>query len=54
MLGDLQMNGKRITGLSNLPNADLMMKQQIKSMLTIIFQKAILNHLILQKMFSNI
>ena len=22
MLGDVQMNGKRITGLTNLPNAD--------------------------------
>ena len=52
MLRDLQMNDHRITGLSNPPNNDN--EATNKNTLTIIFQKAILNHLILQKMCFNI
>ena len=44
MLGNLQMN----------KHQTVMMKQQIKTMLMKIFQKVILNHLILQKMYFNI
>ena len=48
MLGNLQMNDHRITGLTNPPNADD--EATNKDTLIHIFQTAILNHLILQKM----
>ena len=51
MRGNLQMNDHRITGLTNPPNAD---DEAIKNTLTKIFQKAILNHLTLQKICLNI
>ena len=52
MLGNLQMNDHRITGLTNLPNSDD--EATKKNTLMKIFQKLILNHLILQKMCFNI
>ena len=50
MLGNIQMNGHRITGLTNPPNSD----DEAANTLMKIFQKVILNHLILQKMCFNI
>ena len=52
MRGHIQMNDNRITGLANPPSSDD--EATKKSTLIRMFQKAILNHLILQKMFSNI
>ena len=52
MLGNLQMNDHRITGLTNPPNNDD--EATNKNTLIHIFQKAILNLLILQKMCFNI
>ena len=49
MRGNLQMNDNRITGLTNPPSSD-----DEATKLIDMFQKAILNHLILQKMYFNI
>ena len=46
MLGNLQMNNHRITSLTIIHQA-VMMKQQIKNTLMKIFQKVILNHLMM-------
>ena len=49
---NIKMNDNRITGLTNPPDADD--EATNKNILTKIFQKPILNHHILQQMFSNI